>query len=791
MKKLFLFFCILLLQEANWAQSSPRVKIPIEASRWYQLNYTTGSLANLFDGNKDTKAYSNWTNMLSNYDAYYPLKDGESMTIDSVRIYDKENVYVNTPLTLYAITDTWERKLIATFTGETYNEWVGPYPSRRYTFKLDTPITNIRYLMLNLYLHAFPGEIELYGSHTPGTVSGATPNPPRSPLKNMFGINGFAWDFMDPYYPKNIEERKMKAVKSFRGFRQYVDWERMEAVEGRYTFSPIDGGGWHLDTIYQRCKEEGIDVLPCIQTIPPWMVNTYPEGQRQRDNNPVRYGKSLSDPASYIEQAKLGFQFAARFGYNKNIDSSLVSVYGVPQWYMQPVNVKKIGLGVIKYIECGNEQDKWWRGRQGYLTGREYAANLSAFYDGHKNTMGQGVGVKNADPSMKVVVTGVAAATPDYFRGIVDWCKEFRGYKPDGTIDLCFDVINYHLYSNDASSSQSGSSSRGMAPELSNCGAVAKSFIQASHLYAYNLPVWITEQGYDIHQGSPLKAIPVGTRTALETQADWTLRSALLYAREGLEKSFFYQMYDGNINYGGKFSSMGLINKPDTARKPAADFLFQANKLFGEYTYQETLHSDPFVDRYALNGQSMYALVVPDEKGRTAAYELNLAGADSAIIYTPVTGSDDMAAQKVSASNGRITITVTETPKFIVPFYFGNQQQIVVDSGQQVTIRANERNRMANSAEVYHAPPSNKNEFLLNEDVLIYPNPATDNLFIQNNKGRRLQIILSGAAGNKISETHVNSSSSVNVGKLAPSYYVLSITDMETKTTVSKLIVKR
>ena len=114
------------------------------------------------------------------------------------------------------------------------------------------------------------------------------------------------------------------------------------------------------------------------------------------------------------------------------------------------LNTVKIGLGLIHYIECDNERDKWWKGRKAYQTGREYAANLSAFYDGHKNTLGPGVGVKNADPSVQVVIGGVAAATTDYVRGMIDWCREFRGYKANGEIDLCWDVINQHLYANNA-----------------------------------------------------------------------------------------------------------------------------------------------------------------------------------------------------------------------------------------------------------------------------------------------------------------------------------------------------
>jgi endoglucanase len=247
-------------------------------------------------------------------------------------------------------------------------------------------------------------------------------------------------------------------------------------------------------------------------------------------------------------------------------------------------------LDLIKYIECDNERDKWWKGRKGYQTAREYAANLSAFYDGHKNTMGAGVGVKNADPNMKVVIAGLVTG-PDFVKGMVDWCKEFRGYNPDGTVNLCWDIVNFHLYTDNGSSNQSGTSTRGAAPEKTNANQILDDFVKVAREVSNDLPIWITEAGYDVHESSPIKTIAIGSKSPSQVQADWILRTALFSARHGIEKLFFYQMYDDNPA-AGMFGSSGLINE-DQTRRPTADFFFQANKLFGEYVYKETIHSDP------------------------------------------------------------------------------------------------------------------------------------------------------------------------------------------------------
>ncbi|GAB4025541.1 carbohydrate-binding protein [Spirosoma koreense] len=684
-------------------------KIPIDPKRWYQLSNVSNGLDGLFDGIVDVNVETGWGKVLPQYDAYYPLLDGESMNIQAIRFFDFVGNFSSNPMTLSIITDQWERIPIATFTGESYAVWVGPYPGRSVSgdaqFKLDQPIGNARYLVINTY-GAFPTEMELYGAYTPTTQT-FTPAPVKAvKLKDMLGVNAYEWNFEDGNTPWQINEDKMNVVKSFSGVRHYMDWNKLESDQGSYSYNPTLSGGWNYDAIYDRCKAEGIEVLACLKTIPEWMANTYPQDQRDAENTPLRYGKDFADPNSYLEQAKMAFQYTARYGSNPNVNPALLSVHSTPRWTGDNPNTIKIGLGLIKYIECDNERDKWWKGRKAYQTAREYAANLSAFYDGHKNTMGPGVGVKNADPTMQVVIGGLASASSgsDYIKGMIDWCKQYRGYKADGTVNLCWDVINYHMYSDNTSSSQSGSSTRGAAPEVTPIYKIAEDFRQTAHRQSYDMPVWITEAGYDVNQGSPLRAIPIGNKSALETQGDWILRTSLFYARKGIEKVFFYQLYDDNAT-GGMFGTSGLANGDDMTRRPAADYLYQTKKLFGEYVYKQTLNNDPIVDRYERNGTSAYMLVVPDEIGRTATYTLDLGSATQARIYRPQVGSNDMSVEVVNTNQGKVQLTATETPMFVVA---GN-------------VSPNARAAAASLTETKS----------LAEAVRVYPNPVTDFVTIQ------------------------------------------------------------
>ncbi len=485
-------------------------------------------------------------------------------------------------------------------------------------------------------------------------------------LKDAFGINSFEWDFLDDKNGLVVNEDELRAMKSFSSIRHYMDWEKLEQEEGSYTFNPTRSGGWNYDAFYQSCKLQNMMVLACLKTIPKWMQDTYPTDMRDADNVPVKYGKEFSDPKSYIEQAKVAFQYAARYGSNSKVDLSLLKVNALPRWGGDPVNVVKRGMGLIKYMECDNERDKWWKGPKACSSGKNFAANMSAFYDGHKNTMGAEVGVKNADPNMIVVMGGLAKPSIAYVKEMISWCRENRGLRKDGSVNLCWDVINYHYYTGDDSSPTGGEGDRGKAPEVSSAERLAKEFVNMSKSYAGNMPVWLSETGYDVNAGSPLKAVPIGSKSAELTQADWILRTALLNLRNGISRVFFYQTYDLNLTDPGKFSSSGLLNANRT-RKPAADYIFQANKLMGNYTFYSTSGKDPILDEYHLGNKTAFILTKPTDNGSTVSYILTLPGFKSAKIHKPLPGSDQMSEELVIIKNGKLNIFVTETPTFVLP----------------------------------------------------------------------------------------------------------------------------
>ena len=641
---------------------STLVKIPIDTTRWYQLNNVSNGLGALFDGNLTAQVNTGYGKLISNFDAYYPVAPGEKIDLYKIRFFSYEGSLGAYPMTVAVIDSTGTRTNIATFVGGVYNSWVGPYPGDT-TLMLTQPVKNVKYIVINSW-YGYPTEMELYGHYTAGADT--TPVVKKSyPLNQYFGVNAFEWNFEDPNNPLVVSTTLLNMVKSFTQVRHYMDWEKLESNQGEYTFNPVHSGGWNYDAIYKACKNDKIAVLADLKTLPDWLVATYPADQQDSENVPVPYGSDFTDPNSYILQAKVAFQYVARYGGNTAVSSSLLSVDTTIRWTDDPENTVQKGLGLIKYIECDNERDKWWKGRKAYQTSYEYAANLSAFYDGNKNTMGPGVGVKNADPNIQVVMGGLASADPSYVHGMIEWCKQHRGYNADGSVNLCWDIINYHFYSNDAT--PEGTPTTGVAPELSGTMKTAQAFLTMAHQYAGDMPVWVTESGYDHNQASTQRAPFIGSKTALTVEADWILRTSLLYARAGIQRTFFYEMYDDNAANPTQYSSSGLINDNAT-RRTAAVYLYEVNQQFGNYSYLKSLNSNPVVDQYQLNSQPMYVLYVPDQVGRTASYSLDMGSADSAAIYNPLLNESYMTCTKVKLTGGKLTVNVTETPTFIVPY---------------------------------------------------------------------------------------------------------------------------
>ncbi|MCC9138915.1 PA14 domain-containing protein, partial [Pontibacter silvestris] len=637
-------------------------------------NYTK-----LFDGVLNEKIPLTWSTTLSPNFIWITFPEQMEMTLDKLRIYDGAGTFSPAIKFHYIKRDAtkpggidWTRVPGPQFTGEKYMTWQ--------EYALPNPLDI--YAILIEFVNVVPGEIEIIGSWKP--YQAAPYKHKEISINSALKTNGYIWNIQQPS-GRPVDEAKMEAFKAFKGIRDYVDWTKIEKVKGEYTFEPASEGNWKYDMVYERLAKEGIDIHACLKNQTPWSIKEFGYTENNYEyavapwtklsssdpNYQADIARLRENPESYIYFSKAAFQYAARYGSNTALDPNLVKVASN--------QVKKIGLGYVKSIECNNETDASWHGRGRYMTPREYAYLLSVFYDGHMGTMGPGVGVKNADPNMLVVAGGIADNRPTYFQGVIDAWKEIRGYKADGTVNMACDIWNYHAYANNGGG-QHMDGSHGLPPELSNMTTNIKDFLQIISEEGNDLPVWITEVGYAVNEGSQ-QALATPTRTKLQSHGDWTIRTLLFNIRNGIAETYFYQTYDessyiSNISKGivdnRTYAACGLIEEirnPDGAntykRRPAASYMKQL-QVFKDFIYQRTLSEDPFVDEYAFEGQKMFALAVPDMVGRTANYTLDLGGASQATIYRFADDAEEFEKEVVLTAGGKLTLTVSETPIFVV-----------------------------------------------------------------------------------------------------------------------------
>ncbi len=478
-----------------------------------------------------------------------------------------------------------------------------------------------------------------------------------TPLRNMFGVNAFAWDFFGSN-PSTIDPTKWGLMKTFSGVRHYLDWSSLEPTQGQYSFNPVISGSWNLDAIYSTCKADEITPLVDIKTCPNWFLASFPASLQNAEDVTAPYGSNLSDPASYILVGKVAFQFAARYGSNTAVNKSYLSVDQTPRWANDVVNTVKVGLNTVKYVEVNNEPDMWWGISTTKQTAQQYAANMSAFYDGNMGKLGKNVGIKNADPNMQVVMGGLCNLPNaiQWIKDMVTWCAQNRGYKADGSVNLCFDVINYHNYSNITGSI-------GAAPELSNAATEADAFITEAKTIAPTMQVWLTENGYDINSQSIQRAPAIGSKSALLVQADWTLRSSLLYIKHGISRLFFYEMYDNSPGGTIQYATSGLMASA-SSRRPAGNYIHEVSALMGDYTYVKTLSSSPMVDQYTNGTKTIWVLWMPTAKGATATYSLNV-GAKTATLYTLNPSVPTINSATKTTTSNVLSVAVSETPVIV------------------------------------------------------------------------------------------------------------------------------
>ncbi len=593
------------------------------------LSPNAGNFMTLFDGDATSFWFAGW----GNYPAQIVIDLQTVHQIDTLRVYDG----TGTPTIKFEFADT---PLVITHTIT--------HALAQYMALTDIAVGKAaRYIYVSMDA---PGgdkpiaALEIYGIST--GLGGGVVTPPATvygDTAKAMCTNSFHWVPLDILTP-------------FAMVREYNYWSWYEGKQGVNAFEPSADTGAKLDTHFAELKANNIVPLFCINQSPPWL-NTYTGFDV--DDRPANTSTAQSDdPASYSYFARFMFQVAARYGRVAISDKRLT---------VDALNTPKSGLNLLDYISPWNEPDKWWKGPRGNIKANEYAAILSAVWDGHEGKIPGDVGVKNADPSMKVVLGGLTDIRLDYVNDMNNWFKANRKDKK-----FCADVIDVHHYSGNYGQNLFSPTAKGISPEADNLRAKVKVWADAVRLLLPNKELWMTEYGYDTGTNSPQRSGTYGGYSAEEVQAMWNIRSFLEILAGGMDKAFVFNIYDESNDQFGIFQTSGIVrSRADGLTKKMAwtRFSDMATKLKG-LTFKGDQSKQANVRNYMFSntdGSKVFLFMwSPTENGTTVpAYIYNsksyfVSEMPSLVDVSPNAGSSTTGG---GANNKKVLIAIDDTNK--------------------------------------------------------------------------------------------------------------------------------
>jgi hypothetical protein len=555
--------------------------------------------------------------------------------------------------------------------------------------------------VVQVYYHSVHPADQLSEFEAWGEYSDPRPFPASitvQPAKMMMAANGFEWEILKSDSPAELDPGKLDKLNYVNGFRWYLDYPHVEPIAGKNVFAPssLTNGSWNYDVLTKWFADNGKDLVLCRKNTPDYIYNTWPAelfvGSEQKlvvwqgsMAATVAYGKT---PQAYLASAKNFFQIAARYG-SVSVSSSLLNVYTGTSGG----NQARTGLGTVDYIELGNEKNSYWKGIQGCQTPAEMAAEYSAEYDGHLNTMGAGVGIKNADPSILVSAGGSAIRSVEEMRAMTDWCRQNRGYKADGSVNMPFDIWNYHAYANDGGSSQTGNITRGMAPEPAGLHLGFLEVKAFADEYWGGMPIILGEHGYDKSRYSTQRAmrpmdikrdasgnvVTDGSGNIEPTAGDdnsvrqfvdaqWTSRTQEILGALGIFRMQYYMLNNASdpASPYSRYSDCGMFEPTGTPRVVAR---FNRQRLELQGNYVPTAHSfTPGANVWSVDkqepatGKQLTCFWVPKEEAVTADFTFTVTAASTLVTLSTTT---DVPVKTVYQP-GTYTVQATESPAYLL-----------------------------------------------------------------------------------------------------------------------------
>lgn len=481
-----------------------------------------------------------------------------------------------------------------------------------------------------------PYEILVYGYDLGEEPKKPTETHVNKPMGYILGANG---------HSQVNKSNELECVGYYRDYKTWTfGYDRSLYPEAATFFN----GNYHtaMRVLYQALKQKNTESVPCFMF-------------DMKDTKPQLDGSDKNDPNSYVMYAEFVHQFTLKYGNNPANTTDLVRLTKGQR--------PEVNTDLIKWIEIGNEPNG--EDSTGY-TPYQLAAFTSASYDGHCGTMtspsGSGLGIKTADPNVKVAMSGLAGIQNRYVKAMCFWLEHNR---TDG--ELGFDAINIHTYCRKTIEYNGYAIEVGVSPEEGDLAGSLADIINFRDTYYPDKEVWLTEFGWDTNQDylTQGSSHAYGPYTGRQVQAMWLARSYFILASIGVDRAAMYMCRDVGAEETsvGKYGTSGYMNHNGTEKKDAYYYLYTLKSVMSDMYFVEIIDSgneDVWVYKFE-NGQgkTCYAVWCPTaDNVRVDGYQLNVGGAASATLTEMAYGEIAGVSSELAISGGTVSVNVSECP---------------------------------------------------------------------------------------------------------------------------------
>jgi hypothetical protein len=362
--------------------------------------------------------------------------------------------------------------------------------------------------------------------------------PTEGLVKANVGFCCFAWD-------------DTKISSKFGTMRLFLPMTSIFTDNDLLSVELANAGNFNLDKVLAAG-----DYVPCLSWAPMSIRRNKADGYGGpgKDETWNDAGTSGLLPAHYAKAAKLVWQFVARYGSTKH-DASLLKTNTVAPWNGAEATEPKSGLDLIKFVEVENEPNRWWKQDPAdKYTPEQWAVFQFAMF----------VAVKNADPNMKVVMSGLSFMDEEYLT------RAAKVWKDNGYSRLPFDVINVHHYCNQGNKELRVELTKAWSPVEDNFEARCKRFVAFCRGLGWKQPIWLTEAGYDNNESG---MVPFSPQATTSTNAWlWNEQIVTIAIEAGFEKVHLYKLFDlGSV---GLFQASGLYTANGTLKNASFGSFF-------------------------------------------------------------------------------------------------------------------------------------------------------------------------------------------------------------------------